>query len=132
MNERKLLVIPVTLGTVTFSTTAWIGVQDAEGCELDIKRSQIVGRQPEKDEAVMVLDIQDLVDALRSGDDDLVTVGLNGTVVRKTNKAVVVRRDSGHEVSLPKTFLDAEIEEYVSEVRLPRWLCADRGIVVGE
>lgn len=93
-----------------------------------MKREQIVGPHPERDEHVLVIDIQAIADALRDGDDDLAEYQVNGTVVRLTNKAVYLRLADDREVSLPKQFVTADLDEFVREVRLPRWLALDRGL----
>lgn len=123
MNNRKLLVLPVNQGVVSFSTDEWVTV----GSE-HIARADIVGRQPEKKEFVIVLDIQDLIDALHAGDDELAEFDINGTVVEKTKKAVRVKLTDGRFVSLPTRYLEAEVEDYVRVARLPRWLALDRGL----
>lgn len=123
MSERKLLVLPVSHGRVEFATDEWVTIDG-----LNVARQRIVGRQPEKDEFVLLLDVQDLIDALRDGDDELADVEINGTVVSKTKKAVSVRLDDGRHVSLPTKYVNADVEDYLRSARLPRWLALDRGL----
>lgn len=120
---RKLLVLPVVQGSVQFSTDSHITVDG-----LTFHRDAIVGRQPEKWEHVLVLDVQDLIDALRAGDDELAEVEINGTVVSKSKKSLSVRLGDGRFVSLPTRYLEADLEEFVRVARLPRWLALDRGL----
>lgn len=123
MSERKLLVLPVTHGRVEFSTDEWVMIDG-----LNVSRERIVGRQPEKHETVVVFDVQDLIDALRAGDDELADIEINGTVVSKSKKAVSVRLDDGRHVSLPTKYVNADVEDYLRTARLPRWLAMDRGL----
>lgn len=64
MSERKLLVIPVTVGQVTFKTDHCISVESDSG-RIDIKSENRVGPDIQKNEMVAVIDIQELADALR-------------------------------------------------------------------
>lgn len=125
--NRKLLVLPVAQGVVSYATDEWVTV-DSENFDGDINRADIVGRQPERNEFVIVLDVQDLIDALRDGDDELAEFEINGTVVAKTKKSVAVRLTEGRTVSLPTRYLEADLEDFVRVARLPRWLALDRGL----
>ena len=129
MSDRKVMLIPLTHGVVSFATSEFLSVS-GDGERLDLKRDQIVGRHPEKGEQVLVLDIQELADAIRAGDDDLVEVFVGGTVRKHTAKSTVIDLDGGKEVVLPKQFVELEAGEYVRDVRMPRWLAMDRGLSV--
>lgn len=127
MTTRKVLVLPVALGDVTYATEDAISVFDVDG-RVDLMRADIVGRQPERNERVLVLDVQDLIDALRDGDDELAEFDINGTVVSKSKKAVTVQLGDGRCVSLPTRYVEADVEDFVRVARLPRWLALDRGL----
>ena len=59
VDDRKLLVLPVIDGNVSYATDEWITIAGRS-----FARSRIVGRQPERDEWVLVLDVHDLVSAI--------------------------------------------------------------------
>lgn len=132
MSDRKVLVLPVAIGEVTFATDEWITV-DLQ----TIARERIVGCQPEKLDHVLVIDIQDLIDALREAnateqqEDDwseLVEVELNTKVVSVSQKAVYFDVNDDR-IFLPKRYVNAEMDQFVQSVRLPRWLARDRGLM---
>lgn len=125
MSDRKVMLLPLTCGTITFLSTDAVSVS-GEHDRVDLRRDQIVGAIPDKGESVLVIDLQDLADALRHGDDELVEVDVCGTVVKETDKALVIQLADDRKVMLPKRFVSAQLHDYVKEVRLPRWLALER------
>jgi hypothetical protein len=126
MAGDRFVVLPFVVGSVTFATDIVVSVEDEDG-RIDLPREWIAGRQPRKGELVIVLNVQDLADALREGDDALVEVD-GGTIVGSSKKAVSMKLADDRVVSLPKQFVDGEVDDYVRSVRVPRWLALDRGM----
>ena len=137
-DERKVLLLPLVHGFVTFATDVIVTVESGDGEKVDYKRENIVGRQPEKHEAVLVVDVQELRVALKEEepldalqvyeDDEVCEFAINGKVTNTSQKAVFIRLEDGRDLMLPKQFVQAEIDEYVTTARLPRWLAIDRGL----
>jgi len=127
----KLIVVPVLKGKVVFATDSHVTIYDSHVHKrLDCERSQIVGRQPESKEEVLVIEVDALLAALEAAGNELVEVEINGRVERLTAKAAYLDVPRVGLTTIPLRYFDEvpEVMDFIRTVRIPRRIADDRGL----